>query len=358
MPLRHLALEDFRCFPRAELELNSRLNLILGQNASGKTSLLEAFYFLAHGRSFRSARPEPLVRAGQTGFQITGRLLENQREIPIGLARQGSQLEARLAGRPVKALAELAQALPVLLIDADAHRLLDDGPRRRRRFLDWGTFHVEPSFLATWRRYQRALRQRNTLLRQHAPTRALQAWDQELIQTGEALDTQRARYLARLGPVVTALGQTALGLEDVRLDYRRGWSADQGLAATLAAGLRRDRQFGSTHVGPHRAELVIRAEGVRAQERVSRGQHKVLAATLILAQARVFTQTTGRAPCLLLDDLAAELDAAHLARLLDLLLPQPGQLLFTAITPAGLPAGLLQTARVFHVEQGGVRAAA
>jgi len=358
MPLCHLAIEDFRCFPRAELELDGRLNLILGQNASGKTSLLEAFYFLAHGRSFRSARAEPLIRAGRSGFQLTGRLRENRREMPIGLARQGGQLQARLAGRPIKALAELAQALPVLLIDADAHRLLDDGPRRRRRFLDWGTFHVEPSFLDTWRRYQRALRQRNTLLRQQAPTRALQAWDQELVQTGEALDVQRSRYLALLSPVVAALGQTALRLDGVRLDYRRGWAADQALDAVLRAGLGRDRQFGSTQAGPHRAELIIRADGVRAQERVSRGQHKVLAAALILAQARVFTQATGRAPCLLLDDLAAELDAAHLARLLDLLLAQPGQLLFTAITRAGLPAGLLETARVFHVEQGGVRVAA
>ncbi len=357
MSLRRLAIEDFRCFSTAELELDSRFNLILGQNASGKTSLLEAFYFLAHGRSFRSARPEPLVRTGQRGFQLTGRLVEQQREIPIGLARQGGQLQARLDGRPVKALAELAHILPVLLIDAEAHRLLDDGPRRRRRFLDWGTFHVEPGFLDTWRRYQRALRQRNSLLREHAPVRSLQAWDQEVSQAGEALDSQRASYLSLLAPVAAALGQAALGLDDVRLEYRRGWAADLSLTETLAAGLRRDRQFGSTQAGPHRAELVIRAEGVRAQDRVSRGQHKVLAASLILAQSRVFSQVTGRVPCLLLDDLAAELDTTHLTRLLDLLLSQPGQLLFTAITPAGLPAGLLQAARVFHVEQGQVRPA-
>lgn len=357
MPLLRLGLRDFRCFAHADLALDERYNLITGENASGKTSLLEAFFFLAQGRSFRTARLDALPRTGSGGFQIVGRARDTGgREVPLGIARTGRVVEARLAGAPARSLAELAQTLPVLVIDSEVHRLLDDGPRYRRRFLDWGTFHVEHGFLADWRRYQRALRQRNEALRTARHPRELSVWNRELASTGEALDRHRARYMTRLTPVATELARLGLAVADVALDYRRGWPADQPLAAAIAAGWERDRAFGATQTGPHRADILIKVEGLRAQDRVSRGQHKMLAAALVLAQGRVFQATTGRQPSLLLDDMPAELDGRHLDRLLALLADQPGQLVLTVIREQGMPVipGLPRP-RVFHVEQGAVQ---
>jgi DNA replication and repair protein RecF len=167
MSLDALVIEDFRCVARAELELDSRCNLISGANASGKTSLLEAIFVLGRGRSFRTARTEILIRNGAEAFTLAGKVAGAGRIRPLGMRLGRDGMEARVSGRPVSGLAELATVLPAQAIDPEVHRLVEGGPQERRRFVDWGVFHVEPSFVDHWRRYQRALRQRNAALRTH-----------------------------------------------------------------------------------------------------------------------------------------------------------------------------------------------
>ena len=161
MSLDSLGIEDFRCVERAELQLDGRCNVISGENASGKTSLLEAIFVLGRGRSFRTAKADTLIRNGTGAFQLTARVRGDGTARPLGLRFSRDGIEARYSGRPVAGLAELATVLPVQAIDPEVHRLIEGGPQERRRFVDWGVFHVEPSFVDHWRRYQRALRQRN-----------------------------------------------------------------------------------------------------------------------------------------------------------------------------------------------------
>src|SRR5690242_11309359 len=161
MALSRLTLRDFRCFAALDLDLSPRANLVLGDNASGKTSLLEALFVLSRGRSFRTSKAENLDRHGTEGFLISATSVENAGSVPLGLARRGGILEARVGGAPAQNLAELTERLPVQLFDSTAHQLIEGGPRHRRQLLDWGTFHVEQGFLPVWRRYQRALKQRN-----------------------------------------------------------------------------------------------------------------------------------------------------------------------------------------------------
>ncbi len=351
MSLIRLALRDFRCFPALELDFSPRANLIHGDNASGKTSLLEALFFLSRGRSFRTSKADHLARHGSEGFLISAQAQGPVGPVALGLARQGGVLEARIGGAPAQGLAELAEKLPVQLFDSGAHQLIEGGPRHRRQFLDWGVFHVEPAFLAAWRRYQRALKQRNTLLRQRAAEPLLKTFEPELALAGGVLDETRRTYLARLEPVALAWAQRLLGGLELKLRYQRGWGEGKSLAEALEANRHRDREQGVTQTGPHRAEVVIEVQGEPAQQQVSRGQQKVLAGALLLAQAAFLHEATGRQCLLLLDDLAAELDAGHLGRFLDLVQETQAQVFLTSVEQSRLPAW--SGAAVFHVEQGG-----
>lgn len=350
MALSRFILRDFRCFQSVELDLSPRANLIHGDNASGKTSLLEAVFFLSRGRSFRTSKAENLVRHGAEGFLLSGHALDASGNVPVGIARTPAGLEARVAGAPAQSLAQLAERVPVQLLDASAHQLIEGGPRHRRQFLDWGVFHVEPSFLTAWRRYQRALKQRNTLLRQRSAEAMVKTWEPELIAAGQLMEQSRRAYLAQLEPVALNWASRLLGGLDLKLRYLRGWSEGKSLEEALEASRNRDREQGTTQTGPHRAEIAIEIGGLPAQQQVSRGQQKVLAGALLLAQAAYLHQSTGRQCLLLLDDLAAELDAGHLGRFLELVQETGAQTFLTSVEATRLPAW--KEAHWFHVEHG------
>jgi DNA replication and repair protein RecF len=351
--LTRLALRDFRCFADLELDLSPRANLISGANASGKTSLLEGVFFLGRARSFRTAKSELLVRHGAEGFMTSGQLRGEGGVLALGIARGPKGLEARIGGEPAQSLAQLAERLPVQLFDAGAHQLIEGGPRHRRQFLDWGVFHVEPGFLTAWRRYQRALKQRNTLLRQRAGEDLLKSWEPELAEAGSVLDHSRRIYLTDLESLALEWSNRLLGGMELSFQYLKGWAEGKSLEEALAAGRPRDREQGVTQAGPHRAELLIQVSGVPAAQRVSRGQQKVLAGALLLAQAMYLHRKKARDCVLLLDDLAAELDAGHLGRFQELVMETQAQVFLTSVTPA--QAGSWPEARMFHVEQGKIR---
>ncbi len=351
MSLQRLGIADFRCIERAELEFDRRCNLISGQNASGKTSLLEAIFFLGRGRSFRTNRNDTLIRSEAGQFTLTGRVEAGGSWQPIGMRVDGDGIEARFGGRPVSGLAELATRLPVQAIDPEVHRLVDGGPLERRRYMDWGVFHVEPSFVDHWRRYQRALRQRNAALRAGQAPRLVQAWDPELIEAGQLVADYRVRYVDRLRQIVGDVGRRLLGHE-IELGLLRGWSAERSLAEALSASFARDQERGLTHVGPHRADIVVRVDGHPARDRVSRGQQKLVAAAMLLGQLEADAEQGSPVAALLVDDPAAELDSGSLDRLLSEVLALPSQLFVTALDPSIPALGRLPEGARFHVEHG------
>lgn len=354
MALTWVQVEQFRCLEKVEVELDSRVNLFVGPNASGKTSLLEAFFVLGRGRSFRTRRLETLVRQGEGAFTVVGRCAGSEGVTSLGVRGGRGGTEIRVGGRPAQSAAELAEHFPPQVIDPEIHKLLEEGPGRRRRFLDWGVFHVERGFLANWQRYHKALRQRNAALKQGLADEAVDVWTAEMAAAGEVLGRQRGEYLRRLEGPVAGLGERLLG-QPARLVYHRGWSDDLSLQEAVERDRERDRRYGATQHGPHRGDVVVKLAGHAAKDRVSRGQQKLLAAGLTLAQLAIQEQERPGRSALLLDDPAAELDAANLARLLKCVRELPVQLLVTSLrdTVPGLPGG----GGRFHVEQGGVRRA-
>ena len=353
MSLDSVGIEDFRCIQHADLTLHDRCNLISGENASGKTSLLEAIFVLGRGRSFRTAKSETLIRNGSPAFQVTARVRGEGSARPLGLRLGKEGVEARYSGRPVSGLAELATILPVQAIDPEVHRLIEGGPQERRRFLDWGVFHVEPNFVEHWRRYQRALRQRNAALKAGSVAAVVRAWDPELVEAGELVAASRARYLLALTPHVAKTAERLLG-NPLDITLLQGWSAERTLQESIEASWARDRERALTHAGPHRADIAVRFAGAPARDRISRGQQKLAAAALLLAQLRCDAELGSSVAALLVDDPAAELDAGNLERLLQEVVSLPAQLFVTALDPTNPALANLPEGHRFHVEHGSV----
>ncbi len=330
MTLCRLQVTDFRCLQSVAIDLDSRFTLISGANASGKTSLLEAIYVLGRGRSFRTRRLEHLIRRGRERFVVYGEVDAFERRVSLGVEGSSTGIRAKLDGDRVRSLADLAPMLPVQIIDPEIHRLIEEGPSRRRRFLDWGVFHVEPRFVDDWQRFQQALKQRNAGLKARQPRAVTAAWDADLVRYGEALSGARTRYVESLRAAATGTAQRLLGMS-LEIAYRQGWAQTVGLAEALVQSWAQDQETGATQVGPHRAELVIRLNEMGVKDRISRGQQKLLAAALLMAQVKLFPQDSPVRPSLLLDDPAAELDDRRLTGLIEEVSSQSVQLIVTTL---------------------------
>ena len=353
--LTRLRLADVRRFAEAELRPGPGLNLITGGNGAGKTSLGEAMHLLGYGRSFRGRVRDGLIRSGQPHLEIYAEWLDGQgRPRRAGLRHGGNEWEARLDGAPAPSLTELCAELAVVTFEPGSHELIAGGAEHRRRFLDWALFHVEPAFLPVWRRYARALKQRNALLKRQPVASALAPWDRELAESGESLSRLRGDYLARLEPVLAGTAGEflpELGLAGLR--FLPGWRReDSSLEDALLLSRERDLALGYTALGPHRADWRVDYLGLPGREALSRGQEKLTALACVLAQARAFAADRGEWPLVCLDDLASELDRPHLHQALGSVLASGAQVLLTATE---LPEGLPEASRPekwFHVEQG------
>lgn len=356
MRIDRLHIEHFRLFESIELVLETGLNVLIGGNGAGKTSVLEAVYLLAYGRSFRGAVREGLIRRGQTALRVFAEVRDVAgHQHRLGVERGVREWQARIDGQPVAGLSEVYRQIAVVCFEPGSHELIAGGSEHRRRFLDWALFHVEPDFLPNWRRYQRALKQRNAMLKSGAAdTTGLEAFESELAEVGERLTALRENYLARLAPRLRDTAKHFLPeLGELSLRFQRGWSRESGALADALSGSRgRDGVLGHTTVGPHRADWSLGYESLPSRDTFSRGQEKLTALACVLAQAEDFAAERGHWPILCLDDLASELDRAHLALALARLSTVPAQVLLTGTeAPAELANWPGPSAR-FHVEQG------
>ena len=354
MQFVRLVIDDLRCFQHQDVVLQPGINVFVGGNGTGKTSLLEAAHLLSHGRSFRAGAAEALLRRGAPSWTVHAEIRRTAERVQfLGLTRNADGWQARVDGQPVATLAALIEHCAVICFEPGSHALIAGPAEERRRFVDWGVFHVEHEFQPIWRRYRRALHQRNALLRSAAADVDLSPWEQELALRGEQLDALRRRYLDALEPLLVTLSAALIPELGVPiLHYRRGWAADESLESVLRTARTRDQALGHTRSGPHRADWSLTFPAAPSRAQLSRGQAKLSALSCLLAQADLHDQRTGDMAVLCMDDLASELDAIHLEAVVGHLRQRAGQVLVTGTAMAPVLAG---TAMLFHVEHGTVR---
>jgi len=347
--LDHLWLTDFRSWRSADVTLGGGLTVIRGDNAAGKTNLLEAIGYLGTLSSFRGAPNEVLVRAGCTEAVVRGEGKRGDRDVLV-------EAEIRVTGRgrvalnrqPVRRSAALLDALRVSVFAPDDLVLVKGAPGGRRRWLDDALVSLHPRNDALRREFERVIRQRTALLGQAggrlSPDVAttLDVWDTKMIETGEALAEARSAFLDRAQPLVAAayasladdpLDGPSAG-PPVTLTYEAPWR-EQGLAAALAEVRVQELRRGVSLVGPHRDDVGLSVGGLAARTQASQGEQRTLALALRLAAHLVVAEEVGEAPVLLLDDVFSELDGRRSRALFDHL--PPGQALLT--TTGQVPEG-------------------
>lgn len=356
MKLTRLHIQRVRNLNQVQITPSPQLNFLVGANASGKTSFLESIYLLSRGRSFRTVNIRAVIQHAAPSLQLHAEVHNEsgQRGVSLGLERSPRQTHIRINRETVRQASKLAHYLPVQVITPEAYRLLEEGPQQRRKFLDWGLFHVEPGFFPAWQNYHRILKQRNAALRRQHADSDVRAWDAQLLQQADILTRMRQRYVDSLSPWLEQYSQALLD-EVPGFRYREGWRSGQTLDEVLQAGLAGDRERGHTRAGPHRADLAITTGTSRVQDVYSRGQQKLLVCVLRLAQVRHLASATGTESVILVDDLPAELDAAHRQSLFEVLEDSGAQLFITATDATLLPQQTRAQVRTFHVEQGQVQ---
>jgi DNA replication and repair protein RecF len=355
MSLELLELHNLRIYESAQLSPDPRLNLVSGANASGKTTLLEAIHLLGTGRSFRTTQIEHLQRTSAQNLGVTGHIRQNGdiSSIRLGFSRTDAGRRATINSLEQRQVSSLAQYLPLQAISPDTHYEFQNSAKHRRGVLDWGLFHVEPGFPELWGRYQRTLQQRNAALKDQGQAKTRRAWDGELVDVGEQLTTARIGMVSKLLPHYQSCCQALLGTAHrVDLILNPGWDQMHGFAQNLQQDFSRDSARGFTHSGPHRADLQISLNSQSSRVSASHGQYKILVIALRLAQIRFLFESKNRHCCLLIDDLAAELDSEHRARLTRLLATLPAQVFVTATDPSQIEREFWTSHKLFHVEQG------
>lgn len=358
MSLQKLDVLGLRNLEPLTIEPGPGLNYFIGPNASGKTSLLESIYLLGRARSFRTSSLNQLIQEGESRLRVSARVrAASLGSIPIGIELARGHRQIHLGGRPVRSSAELFGAFPLLVLQPSGVLLLEGPPKIRRNFLDFGVFLEDPGYLDLWRRYNKALHQRNALLRA-SRFRDLPAWNHELARYAIMIHESRQHYLDRLVPVFCSVSSRFFkGLTfDVRLIA--GWDVECSLFDRLERDAESDARHGHTQSGPHKGDFAIHLDRRPVRGFVSRGQMKVLVYALLLAQSRLMEDRFGDSGCVLIDDVASELDQQNKHTLLELLSGRKTQFFITATERTELNDGQASDAACFQLAQGRIIQAA
>src|SRR6185437_13147816 len=344
----------FRCITQAEIAPGPFINWLIGPNGAGKTTLLESIYLLSHGHSFRSGSIETLIQRGRTAFSLHAEMVGNAGRQTLDTSRSPTGWRLRLNDVDQHQLTPILERVAALCFEPGGHALITGASEVRRRFLDWGVFHVKHEFLDWWRRYRRALRQRNALLRGRGDGEHFTVWEAELESASVPLEKVRQTYATMLEAHLKPIAESLLSeLGSIQLVYHGGWNPDKSLGEILAEQRDKDRELGYTRMGPHRADWRISFEKLPSREYLSRGQTKLAALACVLAQARTFFDSLGEWPILCLDDLVSELDTSHLARVLGYISATSSQVWISSSQAWG-GADVPGEAAMFHVEQASI----
>ncbi|MCL2586752.1 MAG: DNA replication/repair protein RecF [Firmicutes bacterium] len=353
MHIKSLSVQNFRNHNDTTVELSPGVNVFVGQNAQGKTNLLEAIFLSCVGRGWRSPRDRDMINFDANDARVKAVAVKSYGEVEVEMILSRlAKKSININGIPVQKMGELMGQINCIFFSPDELRLVKEAPADRRRFLDIDISQIDKSYFYSLLRYNKILAQRNSLLKSSSEDigRGLDIWDSELVREGEKIVARRREFLKALSPAVIEVHNVLTGgMEEVRLEYE---TAKSPLQESLQAAREKDMRLKTTTVGPHRDDIKIVLDGKDARLFASQGQQRTIALSLKLAELKVFERLTGERPILLLDDVLSELDESRQARLLEII--QETQAIVTTTATKNLPLVF----SIFNIEGGSVKTAA
>ncbi len=355
MTLLKLDILSVRNIHRATLLPSPSVNFIIGANASGKSSLLEAIFILGRARSFRTANIRQAIEFDQSDLIVSAQTRQsNDHLTQLGIQIGQKKCEIHI-NRESKKKSDLAYRLPLQIIHPKSYKLLDAGPQIRREFLDWGVFNHEQRYLNDWRNFKKILQQRNSLLKSRQ-LKQLDIWNQELVQYGTLVAEYRKAYIEKLEPFFLQVSHYFLNESNLQIKFLYGWNQDKDFLQVLENDLEKDVRYGYTQSGPHRSDFQLLFNHRNAKDYVSRGQLKLLILSLKLAQVKLYNTYANNPVCILIDDLTAELDTVNKAKLVKYLADLNCQVFMSSTELSGFgEINKIKDFKVFHVEHGDIK---
>lgn len=362
--IAHLSVNSFRNLGSISIEPSPKINIIVGENGAGKSSILEGISILAHGRSFRTHKFRTLINNDSKEFIVRGSVvLDDDRSIQVGLKRARSgPFVIKLDGKPVKSASILAKQLPLLVINSGSFRLLEGGAQERRRFFDWLVFHVKHPFQEVWNQLLKCYKQRNILLRHDKISYAeVEPWDLEIARLSKIVNDYRIECFSVFERAFKdIIGPVACGLfASIDMVYKSGWrDTTESYLEQLKVSFKKDRAYGYSTIGSHKADFTVKIQGTAAVDILSRGQQKTVIAALYIAQATVLNDIVGNSAIFAIDDLPAELDHQN-QRLVGSWLTQLGSQVFVtgidSLCAKRIWPERIELSKMFHVKHGEIQ---
>ncbi|WP_286234178.1 DNA replication/repair protein RecF [Thalassotalea sediminis] len=308
MSIKELNTFSFRNLVDNKLTLHSQFNFILGDNGSGKSSVLESIFYLSHGKSFRTTNTSNLVRNGEHRFVLSVKTLEGHM-LGIEYSLDGEK-RIKINGERQSKLSELAKNLAVQIVTPESFKLFIGGPRERRKFVDLGLFHVKHSFPELWKNFSKTLRQRNACLKQNVGNEQLSYWTEQFCTLSQDIAKLRSEYIEELSTEV--MNWLAVLLpevnENIKLQYLQGWHSKKQLSEVLEQNREKELERGHSLFGAHKFDVRFQFNTLSLEQRLSRGQQKLFLLALTFAQTKLIERVNRVKPILLIDDIGAELD--------------------------------------------------
>jgi len=328
------------------------LNILVGPNGSGKTSVLESLYLLSRARSFRTQNIKKVVSHNKTSLTVFAELNDFDRQNKIAIKKNPTETIIRINGKTEKKTSELSRYLHTHLIRPESQTLLENGSSVRRSFIDWGVFHVKHRFLEVSKKHNQLLKQRNKLLKTKQLD-TLAVWNNKFIEYGTMVCLDRQEYVSKFAGTLSLIAKEFIGDVNVDVVFVKGWADDLTLGQALLKAESRDVFYGHSTVGAHKSDIKILVNKQLAQDFLSRGQMKLMVIAMYLAQVQLMSDSANKTTCVLLDDLAAELDKESFRKVMAFLNKLEVQVFITT-TNKDLFLEYIETndSKVFHVKHG------
>lgn len=357
MYIKSIQLQNYRNYEEADLNFSPGVNILYGDNAQGKTNLLESVYLCGTSRSHRSVKDKELIRFGKEEAHIRLSFVKGPLTHQLDFHLKNKKAKGiAMDGIPIRKISELMGFFHVVFFSPEDLGLIKNGPALRRKFVDMELGQLDRAYLQQLLVYNKALNQRNILLKQiyQNPSlkETLDVWDAQLIESGRILIRKRSEFVKEIDQMMREIhGNLSGGKEVMEVLYEKNVS-EEDFALKLADSRDRDLRTGMTNVGPHRDDLCFNVNQIDLRKFGSQGQQRTAALSLKLSEIRLIEERTGEKPILLLDDVLSELDSNRQQFLLGSI--QDVQTLISCTGLDDFVNSRLKLDKVFLVENGHV----